>query len=135
MLKTKRNEGFTLIELVIVLAIAALILAGVLIAVSGAQQNRRDTQRKSDASTYSAALENWASNHNGAYPASHTVLPSAYFNRRDPSTDAAYTESATPGAGQFTYVLGQDCAGTTGGRFYAVTFGLEAGTFCASNHQ
>lgn len=63
----KNSKGFTLIELVIVLAIAALILAGILLAVRGAQQSRRDTQRKDDAGKIGANIEQAASNYDGNY--------------------------------------------------------------------
>src|SRR4051812_20141168 len=93
----KDNKGFTLIELVIVLAIAALILAGVLIAVSGAQKSRRDTQRKDDASKIASYLEQYASNNSGSYP--NTALALTNFttsyvsanNLKDPSTGNVYT--------------------------------------------
>lgn len=42
----KKSEGFTLIEIVLVLAIAGLILVIVFLAVAGAQRARRDTGRK-----------------------------------------------------------------------------------------
>jgi prepilin-type N-terminal cleavage/methylation domain-containing protein len=44
----KKEKGFTLIEIVLVLAIAGLLLVIVFLAVSGAQKSRRDTQRKND---------------------------------------------------------------------------------------
>ena len=44
----KRTNGFTLIEIVLVLAIAGLLLIVVFLAVSGAQRSRRDYQRKQD---------------------------------------------------------------------------------------
>jgi len=44
----KRTEGFTIIEVLIVLAIAGLILLIVFIAVPALQRNARNTQRKND---------------------------------------------------------------------------------------
>ena len=63
-----KKKGFTLIEIVIVLAIAALILIIVFLGVTGAQRSRRDAQRKTDLDKIAAQLESWASNHNGDYP-------------------------------------------------------------------
>jgi len=92
----KNKKGFTLIELVIVLAIAALILVGVLLAVQGAQRSRRDTQRKNDAGTIGTYLEQAASNHNGAYPNVAGGLSAALFQ-----TD--YVDLITdPDAGHYT---------------------------------
>lgn len=44
--KLRKRQGFTLIEIVLVLAIAGLILLVVFLAVNGAQRSRRDTARK-----------------------------------------------------------------------------------------
>ena len=42
----QKQEGFTIIEVVLVLAIAALIMVVVFLAVQGAQRNQRDQARK-----------------------------------------------------------------------------------------
>lgn len=68
-LLASREEGFTLIEIVIVLAIAAGIMVIVFVAVAGAQAARRDTQRKADVARVRAALELFAGNNAGDYPA------------------------------------------------------------------
>jgi prepilin-type N-terminal cleavage/methylation domain-containing protein len=47
----QKEKGFTLIEIVLVLAIAGLLLVIVFLAVSGAQKSRRDSQRKNDNAT------------------------------------------------------------------------------------
>ena len=48
-LKQSRSEGFTIIEVMIVLAIAAMILLVVLLAVPALQRNSRNTAVKTDA--------------------------------------------------------------------------------------
>ena len=48
-MKKLSNKGFTLIEIVIVLAIAALIMVIVFLAVQGAQRSQRDTATKNNA--------------------------------------------------------------------------------------
>lgn len=70
--KLKSNKGFTLIEVVIVLAIGALIILVVLQAVSSAQRNQRDSARRQEAARVSAALESYAANNQGVYPV-HTA--------------------------------------------------------------
>ena len=65
----KKEQGFTLIEIVIVLAIAAAIILMVFLAVTGVRKSQRDTQRRSDAGRMAATLEQYASNYGGAYPA------------------------------------------------------------------
>src|SRR6266576_2318177 len=63
-----QKRGFTLIEIVIVMAIAGLIILLVFLAISGAQRSRRDTQRKADLGRLSAQLEQYASTHSDKYP-------------------------------------------------------------------
>ena len=62
---TLKKSGFTLIEIVIVLAIAALIMVIVFVAVRGAQRSRRDTEKRAVASRVLASLTNCASDNNG----------------------------------------------------------------------
>ena len=63
-----KKPGFTLIEIVIVLAIAALIMVIVFLAVSGAQRSRRDTVTKNAAYQALVAMATYAGNNNGLYP-------------------------------------------------------------------
>ncbi len=142
----KKEKGFTLIEIVLVLAIAGLLLVIVFLAVSGAQKSRRDSQRKNDLSRVAAVLEQYASNNGGTYPASqaafNTALTGSYAitNANDPLSGSAYTynglvtPSGSTSAG-FSYVLGQDCSGAAAGnRVYAVKVGLEqGGNDCRTN--
>ena len=67
-LKKSKSEGFTIIEVMIVLAIAGLILLIVFLAVPALQRNTRNTQRKNDASRLGAAASNYVSNQNGSLP-------------------------------------------------------------------
>lgn len=64
----KNRKGFTLIEIVIVLAIAALILVIVFLAVNGAQVARRNDGRKDVTNRALAGFTAWQSNHNGTNP-------------------------------------------------------------------
>jgi prepilin-type N-terminal cleavage/methylation domain-containing protein len=61
----KRTEGFTIIEVMIVLVIAAIILLIVFLAVPALQRNSRNTQRKNEISRVGTAVNNWVSNNNG----------------------------------------------------------------------
>lgn len=66
MTKKDNKKGFTIIEVVLVLAIAGLIFAMVFIALPALQRSQRDQSRKNDASTVAAAITNWNSaNRNG----------------------------------------------------------------------
>ena len=65
-LQQNKNRGFTIIEVVLVLAIAALIMLMVFIALPALQSGQRDSARKSDASVVSAAYSTAKGNNNGA---------------------------------------------------------------------
>ncbi len=55
------KRGFTLIEVILVLAIAALIFLMVFVALPALQASQRDTARKNDASLVSSAVTNYTS--------------------------------------------------------------------------
>ena len=58
MINTQDKKGFTIIEVVLVLGIAALIFLMVFIAVPVLNRNQRDTARKNDLSLVSTAVTN-----------------------------------------------------------------------------
>jgi prepilin-type N-terminal cleavage/methylation domain-containing protein len=58
-------QGFTIIEVMIVLAIAGLIMLIVFLAVPALQRNSRNTQRSNDASRVIAAINECVNNNNG----------------------------------------------------------------------
>ncbi len=64
----KRTEGFTIIEVLIVLAIAGLILLVVFLAVPALQRNSRNTQARSEAANILGAVNEFVSNNNGKLP-------------------------------------------------------------------
>ncbi len=67
-LKIKKREGFTIIETMIVLAIAGLIMLIVFLAVPALQRSARNTSRKNDAGNISSAINTWVSNNDGSLP-------------------------------------------------------------------
>lgn len=124
----KPNRGFTIIEVMIVLAIAGLILAIVFIAVPQLQRNTRDNQRQNVASRVKAELETYASNNQGRYPfsgaASGTAtladFTSRYYStieKKNPTTGNDYTvafaaaDGTTPSADQILIHRGASCSG------------------------
>jgi prepilin-type N-terminal cleavage/methylation domain-containing protein len=64
----KDQKGFTIIEVMIVLVIAAVIILIVFLAVPALQRNARNNQRKSDAARISAAVSEYTNNTNGSLP-------------------------------------------------------------------
>ena len=64
----KDNKGFTIIEVLIVLAIAGLIMLVVFLAVPALQRNARNTQRKADVSAILGSISEYTSNNAGKLP-------------------------------------------------------------------
>lgn len=146
----KKDKGFTLIEIVLVLAIAGLLLVIVFLAVSGAQKSRRDSQRKNDLGQIAAQVENYASGNGGTYPATsaafNLALTGTYklSNGIDPLSGAVYTYTGlvtptgavsagvlyTPGALAAT---GCDGAAMTSARTFKVQMNMEQGVACFDN--
>lgn len=109
----KRERGFTIIEVVLVLAIAALIFLIVFLAVPALQRNQRDTQRRSDVGRLVAQTQNYQSNRRGALPLDPTNPPgfaqgvaTVFYN--NPATVGTVTTATNyfdnfddPSAGQY----------------------------------
>ena len=66
---TKNNKkGFTIIEVVLVLAIAGLIFLMVFIALPALQRSQRNTRRRQDMARILSAVNDYQVNHNGQSP-------------------------------------------------------------------
>jgi prepilin-type N-terminal cleavage/methylation domain-containing protein len=143
-----KEKGFTIIEVVLVLAIAGLIFLMVFIALPALQRGQRDTQRRDDVSKFVSQLTSYSTNNRGALPAlgsmtgtngflnSYMKANDGEFN--DPSSGTAYSiVSGDPDQGQIQYVVGSKCNGENigdsgqGNRQAAVRIKLEgSGFFC-----
>jgi prepilin-type N-terminal cleavage/methylation domain-containing protein len=73
MLKKNQN-GFTIIEVLMVLAIAGVIMLIVFLAVPALQRNSRNTQRKNDVSAILGGISEYASNNAGKVPDTNALL-------------------------------------------------------------
>ncbi|MEK7152913.1 MAG: type II secretion system protein [Patescibacteria group bacterium] len=78
----KRKEGFTIIEVLIVLAIAGLILLVVFLAVPALQRNSRNTQRKNEVSAILGGINEWANNNSGKLPTTAAERTAALANSK-----------------------------------------------------
>lgn len=94
----KRKEGFTIIEVLIVLAIAGLILLVVFLAVPALQRNSRNTQRKNEVSALLGAVNEWTNNNNGKLPESAADQTAALTNAKLSFYSGNVTWTATAGA-------------------------------------
>ena len=66
--KHKQKHGFTIIEVVLVLAIAGLIFLMVFIALPALQRAQRDRERGNNLSEIAAAMQNFRRHNNGRLP-------------------------------------------------------------------
>ncbi|MCX6704946.1 MAG: prepilin-type N-terminal cleavage/methylation domain-containing protein, partial [Candidatus Woesebacteria bacterium] len=67
MLKNKKGAGFTLVELLVVIAVLGVLVTIGLTSFTSAQMRGRDTQRKSDLKEVSSSLEIYYNDY-GRYP-------------------------------------------------------------------
>jgi prepilin-type N-terminal cleavage/methylation domain-containing protein len=68
LLQKKKASGFTIIEVIIVLAIAGLIMVIVFIAVPQLQRNQRDNARQNIVNRVTAEMDTYAGNNQGKLP-------------------------------------------------------------------
>lgn len=127
------RKGFTIIEVLIVLAIAGLILLVVLLAVPALQRNARNTTLKSDASSLAGAVGEYKSNNDGVAPTAISATgvvsgPGAATATAKLSGGAAISGTATPAAGALGYVAGACPGSTANTRSFAIYFTPESGT-------
>lgn len=157
--KQQKKEGFTIIEVVLVLAIAGLIFLIVFLAVPALQRSQRDTQRRNDSARFLSQISNYQANNKGSVPTAATsgtgsiaVFVTSYMdngsgspdNWKDPSTGNVYARASgatlPATAGEWNYYVGQICDGeaptTTGASARNVAFVMKlegAGSYCATN--
>lgn len=147
-----KEKGFTIIEVVLVLAIAGLIFLMVFIALPALQRNQRDTQRKNDMSRVQTAVQNYQSNNRNKLPTFDAAFITQYLtvggdSFSDPNGNAY---SFRPGPASETaefnneasivyYTTGAACDGEKvvtgkGSQKVAVQYKLEGGgTSCVNN--
>ena len=78
-MKTNK-KGFTIIEVVLVLAIAGLIFLMVFIALPALQRSQRNTQRKNDISRFLTAVNDYQTNNSGKTPFGTSASPETDFS-------------------------------------------------------
>lgn len=119
----KTTKGFTIIEVVLVLAIAGLIFLMVFVALPALQKGQRDTARKNDVSIVSTAVSNYVSANRGSYPSSSARLQSFIdgLSSNTPLTGVSMvttyptSNSVTVKTGQIIVVTNARCGDTGSG--------------------
>lgn len=132
----KKTEGFTIIEVLIVLAIAGLIMMIVFFAIPALQRNSRNNARNSDASRLASAMQECLSNRNnqtGSCPAADIeTLAGTRSQLTGGFTLGGGTGSPTAAVGQYgrkCNAAGTDSSGPNPGNTdYVVRFQLETST-------
>src|SRR3972149_902164 len=138
--KVKSYSGFTLVEMLVVLAIIVVILSMSAFGIGSSMESARDSRKKNDLRQYHDLLKEYAGRHQGFYPQRTAVVAASDLNNEtndslcnDLGLDAADTTTDCPGdprdgstktVGAYTYTLRYTYI-TTGGT-------CTGGSACAS---
>ena len=115
----KQQSGFTIIEVVLVLAIAGLIFLMVFIALPALQRNQRDVQRKNDLGRVKTVIQGYMSSNRGNIPVQgnlgtfktkYLTPSSEYADPQGGEYDILYKQDGgTPPIGQIYYATNRVC--------------------------
>lgn len=134
-----KKTGFTLIELMVVVAIIGILMAAGILAFSNAQQNARDSRRRADIDAMSKAMKQYYQNNSlriqqqppQLQRTSHLdqIQQTHKVRHTTPATATAYCTCATlEKTGRNATALGAGGSCTYG-------TGASANYFCASQRQ
>ena len=106
----KKNDGFTIIEVLIVLAIAGLILLVVFLAVPALQRNSRNTSRNNDGARLAALATECLANRNGVVASCDSVAEIGFA-----ADDFSIINNinVTTASGNTAFAVGADTEGVT----------------------
>ena len=125
------RKGFTLIELMVVMAVIAILATIALFGISKAQAAARDVQRQQIMNGMRTALERYYADNGGYYTATNNFCGAAtalvtggYLTAQptDPSTKAAICGTGNPTVGGATYTYNAPSSAA-----YTLTLTKEAG--------
>lgn len=148
MLKNKTNKGFTIIEVLIVLAIAGLILLIVFLAVPALQRNARNTAIKNDVQSVLGGVSDYEGANNGALPTTVSGTGKITYSGGSgtnstsiniqgstvvtlAASGSAPSSSNTVTAGKITLYLGKRCDGSTSTRAVSAEYAIETSSSAA----
>jgi len=96
MISLRSGRGFTLMELLIVIAVIGILVSIATFAYTTAQKKTRDSRRQSDLKALQSGFEQYYADTANLYPAtcslSATYMPNGM--PKDPKTGTAYTDTA-----------------------------------------
>lgn len=116
LLKISRHisHGFTLLEVLVVIAIIGILISVGTASYSAAQKKSRDARRNGDLKAIQAAFEQYYADNNGLYPATcsaiasnATYLPGGF--PKDPKSGAFYYTAGTTSG----ITIGNSCSTTS----------------------
>lgn len=128
----KKTEGFTIIEVLIVLAIAGLIMLIVFLAIPQLRRNQQNSTMRNEASRLLSAVTEYESNANGQQVNTAARLATVVNGQgafRELTGGVTYG-AGTTAQGTARVVIGTcngDTAQAAAGRTYALQFGLRGG--------
>ena len=120
-----KQKGFTIIEVVLVLAIAALIFLMVFIALPALQRNQKDQARRTVMGKVASAVTTYQSNRRSQQPTTGALLA--------PYADGVAAAGGTNGSlenGSYTLVVSAWAAGATVGAANQSTIQVYTGAKC-----
>ncbi len=95
------RKGFTLVELLLVVLIIAVLASIVVPRLSGAASGAKNAKDDANWANLIRALESYAGNNDGAYPATQTLFDSAILNS---NTYFPHGAPVCPYGGAYVYV-------------------------------
>lgn len=157
----KRN-GFTIVELLIVVVVIAILAAISIVAYGGIQERARNAQRTQDVRTIAKALElyyinngqypsgacgsscpvnkkinsSWATTSDGSWSVLEAALVPDYISAlpTDPKASTS-TPAAISGGYNYDYVVPGGWCSAAAGNIYLLTYNLEGATSATQDRQ
>lgn len=140
--RSQRADGFTIIEILIVLAIAGLILLLVFLAVPALQRSSRNTVRKNDVQSVLGGISSFSAVNKGSLPRLVETLDDGLVHYSMPSGREATMEvqaasvttknervptsrTPVPELGELEVHIGYNCAGGVNQYMVAVVYSIE----------